>query len=164
MDEGKYSYQDIAFYCKEICDLLNAKLDDGNPVYFSQIYTFCMRSEFYQLSHQMLNSLDTLLQILVTQEDKKQSFLDTFVETQDRLHLLFLLVRIYILKDVLQNRYSAEKYHGIHRLFVQEEVRLLIRSYIDKEWKETIQYWIKNCCNGKFTKDKINLSFIMYSK
>lgn len=45
MNDEKYSYQNINLYCKEICDRLNVKLDDGSPIYFSQICDFLIQSK-----------------------------------------------------------------------------------------------------------------------
>ena len=100
MNDEKYSYQNINLYCKEICDRLNVKLDDGSPIYFTQICDFLIQSKNFLLTQQDLNILDSFLQLLQTVDLSKDMIVDKIYKSNHRLPFCVLMVRIYIVGEV----------------------------------------------------------------
>ena len=159
MNDEKYSYQNINLYCKEICDRLNVKLDDGSPIYFSQICDFLIQSKNFLLTQQDLNILDSFLKIPQTVDSSKDMIVDKIYKSNHRLPLCVLMVRIYIVGEV-----SLFLHYLGNKSFYEKEIVSYIRLYINEKWEKTMRFWMKNCCGGKIDKNKINIPCIKYSK
>lgn len=161
MDDEMYSYENIAFYCKEICDRLNVKLDDGNPVHFYQVYTFfSIQRQNLTLTDEILQALDQLLKLPCLQDQQKENYVDILFGNYPKLLLIQLIFRVYILGEVIPHLSNS----GHKDLFFQEEVIPLIRSYLNEKWGKTIRNWEMYCDKGPSLKDSIHLSCIKYSK